>query len=498
MPALTPYQQLEQEFRRLDALRGAAGLLRWDAAVMMPHDSADGRADQLAALDAECHAILISPRVSRLLERAAANSHGLEDWQHANLREMRRQRDRAIQLPANLISRLARATARAEILWSDARRAQDFALLAPTLAEVVTLVRDKSHLLGAALGVEPYDALVDEFSPGLKQDEIESLFRGLTARLPGLIHRAIDEQGPPPPALAGRFPLSRQRQFASELMRTLGFRFERGRLDESEHPFTGGAPGDTRVTARFDPSDPLNGILVVLHEAGHALYDQGLPAAWRGQPVGRDRGMAVHESQSLLFEMVLGRSLPFATWLGPKLERAFGTSGADFAPEALHARMTYVARGPIRVDADELTYNVHVMLRYDLEQRLLSGELRVTDLPEAWQAELEGRLGVSPANAAEGCLQDVHWAAGAFGYFPCYTVGAMLAGQLYETLRGSLPGLDEDLAHGRFGPVVEWLRTEIHESGSSLPLGELVERATGRPLSALPWLRYVEGKYLPG
>jgi carboxypeptidase Taq len=497
MPAQTPYQQLEQEFRRLSAFRGAASVLRWDVAVVMPQGSADVRGDQLAALESECHAILISPRLSRLLERAEANSQGLDEWQLANLREMRRERERALATPAMLVSRLARAAAQAGVRWLEARNAEDFALLAPHLEEVIAMVRDRSAHVGAALGVSAYDALVDEYSPGLSTDTIEEIFRTLTGRLPALIRRTLAAQ-PEVPAMPDlRLPLGRQRQLATDMLKSLGFAFERGRLDAGQHSFTGGIPGDTRVTVRFDAGEPLHGLLAVLHEAGHALYDQGLPEAWRGQPVGRDRGMAVQESQALLLEMIVGRSQAFAQWLAPRIESAGGAAEGSVVSQSLYRRLTHVARSAIRVDADELTYNVHVMLRYDLEQRLLGGELRVVDLPDAWDAELEGRLGIRPASINEGCLQDVHWPAGAFGYFPSYTIGAMLAGQLHETLRGELSGFDEDLAAGRFDELIAWLRTRVHEQGSLLPLTELIAQATTRPLSAMPWLRYVESKYLP-
>jgi len=496
MPPLTPYQQLEQEFRRFAALRGAANMLRWDAAVMMPRDAADVRGDQLAALETECHGILVSPRVARLIERADANAQGLEDWQRANLREMRRERDRAIATPAVLIARLARASARAEARWVEARSANDYAILAPHLEEVMTLVRDRSGLVGAALGLEPYDALVDECSPGLRTTEIEPLFRSLARRLPALIQRAIHAQPAVPLVPAGRFSVSRQRQLAIEILRSLGFALEHGRFDASERPFTGGVRGDVRITARFDATDPLCGLFAVLHEAGHALYDQGLPVAWRGQPVGRDRGVAMQEGQSSLLERVIGRSAPFVAWLAPLLRRGYNVSGEHWESAALLQRLTRVHRGLIRVDADELTYLVHVMLRCALERRLLAGELRVADLPEAWNAEVEARLAIRPRDDRAGVLQDVHWAIGAFGYFPCSALGALLAAQLHEALRRALPTLDQDLEAGRFEDLVGWLRTEIYQHGAQLSFDELVRSATGRPLSATPWLRYVDSKYL--
>jgi carboxypeptidase Taq len=495
--ALSPYKQLEQEFRRLHAFRSAASILRWDAAVMMPRGSSDLRGEQLAALETECHALLTSPRVSRLLDRADANSQGLEDWELANLREMRRERDQAIATPQSLVSRLAKATARAEIKWMEAREKSDFALFAPHLEEVVGLLRDKAALLGKALDLAPYDALADEFSPGLRTAEIDAIFTALGRRLPGLIHEVIDLQAARrPQEITGRFPASKQRQLAIEVMKTLGFPFDKGRLDESEHPFTAGVPGDIRITTRFNPTDPLSGLMGILHESGHAMYDVGLPEAWRGQPVGRDRGMAMQESQSLLLEMVICRNRPFLQYLKPLLEKTFGVSGPEWEVENLYRLLIRVRRSLIRVDADEVTYPVHIMLRYELEKELLSGELKVKDLPEAWNSRIEDRLGVRPTNDADGCLQDVHWAVGSFGYFPSYAIGAVIAGQLYEALRNERPHLDDEIAAGQFGGLFQWLRENVHGLGASLSTPELIQRATGKTLSASAWLRYIEAKYL--
>jgi len=495
--ALTPYQQLEQEFRRLHAFRTAASILRWDSAVMMPRGSADLRGEQLAALETECHAIVTSPRVSRLLERAEANAQGLEDWQLANLREMRREREHAIATPQSLVSRLAKATSRAEVRWLEAKQKSDFSLFAPHLEEVVNLTRDKAALIGKALNLSPYDALIDEFSPGLTAKEIDTIFTTLGRRLPGLIQEVIDQQASKPPLeIAGRIAPSKQRQLAVEIMKAMGFPFDRGRLDESEHPFTGGAPGDIRLTTRFVPTDPLSGLMGVLHETGHAMYDVGLPEAWRGQPVGRDRGMAVQESQSLLIEMIIGRNRPFLRYLKPLLERVGGVTGPEWEVENLYRLLTRVRRSLIRVDADEVTYPVHIVLRHEIEKEILSGELKIKDLPEAWNTRIHDRLGVRPSNDAEGCLQDVHWAVGSFGYFPSYTIGAVIAAQLYESLRSERPGLDEEIAAGDFSGLFGWLRENVHKHAASVSTLELIKNATGKPLSAAAWLRYVEGKYL--
>jgi carboxypeptidase Taq len=497
--AASPYQQLEQEFRRLHAFRGALSLLRWDQAVMMPRGSSDVRGEQLAALETEYHALLTAPKVTRLLDRARANSQGLEDWQIANLREMRRQRDHAIATPPTLVSRLARATARAEAKWIEARQASDFALFAPHLEEVVQLVRDKAALLGQALNLQPYDALVDEFSPGITTQEIDSLFKTLLRKLPGLINEVLELQAKNPPlAISTKVTVSKQRALAIEVMRAIGFPFDRGRLDESEHPFTEGVPGDIRVTTRFHATEPFYGLLGVLHESGHAMYDLGLPQDWRDQPVGRDRGMALEESQSLLLEMIIGRSRAFVRYLKPLLEKHFGVSGPEWEVDQLYRYLNRVRKALIRVDADELTYPIHIMLRYDLEKKILSGELPIRSIPEAWNTFMENRLGIRPANDTEGCLQDIHWAVGSFGYFPSYALGAMIAAQLWESLRAQRPTIEEEIAAGQFAPLFEWLRENVHAEGARISIQDLMKNATGKPLSAASSLRYLEAKYLEG
>jgi len=493
----SPYQQLESEFRRLHAFRGAVSLLRWDAAVMMPRGSSDVRGEQLAALEIESHTLLTSPRVSRLLERAEANLQGLDEWQKANLREMRRERDHAIATPQALVSRLAKATARAEVRWVEAKQQSDFALFAPHLEEVIALTRDKSQVLSKALNLQPYDALIDEFSPGLTAAEIDKIFTALKRRLPSLIQEAIEVQAKNPPLpIAGKFSNSKQKQLSLDVMKALGFPFDRGRLDESEHPFTGGVPGDIRVTTRFASAEPITGLMGVLHESGHAMYDHGLPEKWRDQPVGRDRGMAMHESQSLLLEMLIGRNRPFMRYVQPLLMKHFNVSGPEWEAENLYRVATQVKRSLIRVDADEITYPVHIIVRYELEQRILSGDLKVKELPEAWDSAIEGRVGVKPGSAAEGCLQDIHWASGAFGYFPSYALGAVIAAQLYEGIRNDYPALDDDIAGGKFGELFTWLRDRVHSHGALVSTPELIKAATGKPLSSAAWLRYVEGKYL--
>ncbi|MGH8260808.1 MAG: carboxypeptidase M32, partial [Steroidobacteraceae bacterium] len=364
----------------------------------------------------------------------------------------------------------------------EARQQSRFETFAPQLEEVVALVRDKAALLGQALNLAPYDALIDEFSPGITTADIDGVFKALSRRLPSLIREVIGLQdGRPLLPITGKFPPGKQRALAVEIMKNIGFPFERGRLDESEHPFTEGVPGDIRVTTRFDNADLFSGLLGALHETGHALYDIGLPQEWRDQPVGRDRGMALEESQSLLLEMLVCRSRAFVAYLHPLLVKHFGGNGPEWDPENLYAHLTRVRRSLIRVDADELTYPLHILLRYDLEKKLLSGELAVRDLRDAWNSGMEQRLGIRPATDTEGCLQDIHWAVGSFGYFPSYALGAVIAVQLHDSLRAEISDLDAQIARGEFSGLFAWLRAHVHGQGAKLPVHDLLKAATGRP-----------------
>ncbi|MBM4191600.1 MAG: carboxypeptidase M32 [Gammaproteobacteria bacterium] len=495
--ALSPYKQLELEWKRLHALRGAVSLLRWDAAVMMPRGSAAGRGEQIAALETECHAVLTSPKVSRLLERAVAGQGSLEEWEIANLREMRRHCDHAIAMPVSLLNKLIRTSATAESAWSDARQQNKFELFAPHLEEVVRLVREKAALLGQARSMDPYDALVDEFSTGVSSELIENLFKTYSRRLPELVREVIAQQEAIPVLpLTGSYKARQQRALINEVLRAIGFPFDRGRIDEASHAFTEGISGDIRITYCLSRQDPFIALLGALHETGHALYDLGLPKPWLDQPVGQARGIALEESQSLFLEMILGRSRAFVRYLRPLLEKHFGGAGPEWSEDNLYRLLTRVRRSAIRVDADELTYPLHVMLRFDLERRMLQGRLAVRDLREAWNEEMRQRLDLVPVNDAEGVLQDAHWASGSFGYFPLYMVGVAVAAQLAEQMRRDLPEFDDSVSRGDFVAVCGWLRDAIHAQGARLSLTELMDSATRKPLTATAALRYLERKYL--
>ncbi len=487
-----PLAELEARFRRLHGIEGALAVLTWDQAVWMPSGGAPARGLQIATLRRLAHDILTSPELGEWLEEAAASPVD-DPWRRANLREMRRLRTLAVAVDPALVEAAAEATTRAELVWRRAREDSDFALLRPHLEEVVALERERARQLGAALGLAPYDALLGTYQPGLSDRDLEPLFAPLADRLPDLVDDLLARQQPPRRP-RGPFPRAAQKALAERLMRRLGFDFAHGRLDESTHPFCGGTPTDIRITTRYDEADATTGLMAVLHETGHALYEAGLPRDWLDQPVGAARGMAVHESQSLLVEMQVCRSRPFLAFLSGELERAFGPDPA-LATDNLVRLYNHVARGFIRVDADELTYPLHVILRWRLERALIEGGLEPAELPAAWNEGMRELLGVTPPDDRRGVLQDIHWPVGLFGYFPCYTVGALLAAQLFRAVRAALPDLPRALAAGEFGDLLGWLREKVHGQGSRPEFAELVREASGAPLSCDAFFAHLAERY---
>lgn len=498
MTANFAYTELETRFRRLQALRDAAGVLHWDLAVMMPPGGGEARAEQLATLQVIAHGMLTDPAMADLLDAAEAERAALDGWQAANLAEMRRNWLHANAVEADLVEALSRATTRCEGLWRKARPAGDFAMVAGALAEVLSLVRQVAAAKAERFGLSPYEALLDEYEPGGRTAEIDRIFDDLAAFLPGFLERVLSAQASRPPVVKpqGPFPQAAQKALGEAVMRALGFDFEHGRLDISLHPFCGGTPDDVRITTRYSDDDFAQSLMAVIHETGHALYERGLPSGWRYQPVGAARGMSMHESQSLFWEMQVARSRPFLEWLSPRLAETFGGANGAWHPDNLHRLYTRVRPSFIRVDADEVTYPAHVILRYRLEKKLIAGEMELSELPSAWNEGMRALLGIVPPSDREGCLQDIHWFDGAWGYFPTYTLGAMTAAQLFDAARAALPDVHEAVRRGEFAPLLQWLRQTVHARAASTSTPELLTQATGRPLDPAVFKRHLEQRYL--
>ena len=490
------YQALHERYQRIGHLEHAQAMLSWDEAAMMPAGGGTARAEAMATLVGMIHDLAAAPAIGELAEVAA--NEPLDAWQAANLALIRRRWQRARAVPTELTTALSKAGSLCEQAWRPARGANDWQAVAGQLEEVIRLTREEAQALADALGCSPYDALLDGYEPGLQQADVDPVFNELRAALPALIDRAIANQ-PVSSPITGPFSVPRQEQLGRELMAALGFDFEHGRLDASHHPFCGGDPTDTRITTRYSDTDFMESMFAVLHETGHALYEQGLPPAWRGQPVGGSRGMALHESQSLSMEMQVCRSRAFLDFAAPTIQRCLlgaATKAAEWQPDNLARLATKVERGFIRVYADELTYPLHVILRYELETALLDGSLNVADLPDAWNDAMQRYLGLSTAgNFADGVMQDVHWFAGLIGYFPTYTFGAVIAAQLFQAAKASLPSLEDAIRDGDFGVLLEWLRANIHSRGSLLPTMAVVAEATGDELGTTAFLDHLNERY---
>jgi carboxypeptidase Taq len=496
MATSSAYARLERIFSRVALVEQALGILHWDMAAVMPPGGAASRGEQLATLKALAHEILTGAEVGGLLD--SAEGEDLDLWQRANLQEMRRDWVHAATIPSRLIEDLSRASSTSETMWRKARAEADFALVQEHLAEVLRLTREMAEIKSQALGVSPYDALLDQYEPGGRSASIDPVFDDLGAFLPGFLGEVLARQAPATEGPPGPFPVESQRALALSMMEALGFDFEHGRLDISQHPFCGGTPDDVRITTRYDESDFAKSLMGVLHETGHALYERGLPDRWRTQPVGRARGMSLHESQSLLMEMQACRSREFLFFAAPRMAAAFGALGRSrWDAETIQAVTTRVSPDFIRVDADEVTYPAHVILRYRLEKALIAGELEVAGLPSAWNEGMESLLGIRPPDDAQGCLQDIHWYDGAIGYFPTYTLGAMTAAQLFDAAKKDVPGLLEAIGHGDFQPLLRWLRRHVHSRASSVSTDVLLTEATGRPLDSAVFKAHLKARYLP-
>ncbi len=493
---MNAYKQLEARQKRMAALGNALGILNWDQATMMATGAAPARAEVMSELSVLRHEMTVDPRMGDLLNEAEA-AGDLDNWQSANLKKMRRQYIHATSISADLVARKSRLTSETEMAWREARPANDFATLAPMLEETFSLLREEAAQLSETLGVSPYEALVDGYDEGRTEAEIDVVFDDLEAFLPGFLNEVLEKQasaGAPKP-LEGPFPVETQRKVARQIMEIIGFPFEHGRLDEAHHPFCGGAEGDIRITSRYLEHDFLSGLYAVVHETGHALYENGLPKEWRGQPVGEAQGMTLHESQSLLLEMQAGRTEEFIGHISPILAEAF-PRGDAWEPENVLKHYRKIERGLIRVDADEVTYPLHIILRYRLEKAVLAGDLKAVDLPGAWNELMQKLVGITPPSDVDGVMQDVHWPAGLFGYFPTYSLGAMTAAQMFAAATTAEPGILPGLASGDFKPLFGWLDKNVRSHGSSLAAGDLIEQATGAPLSAAAYKAHVKARYL--
>ncbi|MBP7001856.1 MAG: carboxypeptidase M32 [Amaricoccus sp.] len=469
-----------------------ARLLGWDMETQMPRRGAAQRAEEAGAVARALHALEADPALAEAAE--AAEAAGPDAATAVQVAEARRIHGRATRVPAALAAELAATCAEAQTVWERARAARLFADFAPALDRVVRLKRNEAACL-AREGVSGYDALLDEHEPGMTAAAAAELFGALRPGLVDLRGR-IAASGVEAPRLEGRFPKERQIALSRKIAGALGYEWEAGRIDLAAHPSCSGTLGDVRITTRVDEADPLGSIYSTIHEMGHALYEQGLDPETGLTPAGQFASMGVHESQSRLYENQIGRSRAFAEWLHPQMVEAFGELSLD-GPDALFRAVNRVETGFIRTEADEVHYNLHVMLRFDLERALLAGDLDVDGLEAAWDDRFEQDFGMRPPDAAQGALQDVHWSFGAFGYFPTYTFGNVYAAALDGALRAEVGDLDARVATGDLGPALEWLRPRIHRRGRMLPPGRLIAEAAGREARPEALVAALRAKFEP-
>jgi carboxypeptidase Taq len=487
--------RLRQLWRTIHDLEQVQGLLDWDQQTMMPERGAEQRSHELAAMATAIHERLVAPELGELIDATAARGD-LDEDQRADLREIRRQRDRAMRVPEALVAERARVCAMAHSAWQRALERDDFPAFLPDLERVLAVSREVAQALRTAEHDSLYDALLEEYEPGIDERALRELFDGLRSPLQQLLQRiAAAPHAPDAGIVSRRFPIAGQEAFAREIALRMGFDLEAGRIDRSVHPFTAGTLCDVRITSRYREDYLPAGLFGMIHEAGHALYQQGLDPQRYRDPAGSYCSLGIHESQSRLWENLIGRSRPFWRHHLPPLQRAFPGVLDDVDLDAFYGAINRVEPSLIRVDADEVTYNLHIVLRFDLESALLRGELEAADLPAAWREAAERLLGVAPASDREGCLQDVHWSGGLFGYFPTYALGNLYAAQLLEAARRDLPELDTQVAAGELLALKGWLNREVHLPGRRQLAPELCQRVTGQPLSTGPALRYLEDKY---
>jgi carboxypeptidase Taq len=486
--------------REIRLLTHSMGLLTWDQETYMPEAGIHERSEQLAFMEGLIHRRIIAPDMGELLEELGSTDEqpfgdpSLAPRDRALLRQLRRAYGRASKLPENLVTRLARTVSRAQATWQRARSHSDYDSFAPVLEEIVDLQIEMAERIGYE--EHPYDALLDGFEPWMKTSAVERVLAELERELVPLVRALSDAPQPPAPIQAANVSVATQKRFAEEVLRQMGYDFDRGRLDTSAHPFTMAlGRDDVRISARFSPRTPLAGLFGCLHEGGHALYELGIPEDLQMTVLGEAASLGIHESQSRLWENMIGHSRAFWTYFFPRLRDYFPKPLSGIDVEQFYRMLNRVEPSLIRIEADEVTYDLHIILRFNLERRIVTRDLAVRDLPDAWREESRRLLGVTPHRDRDGVLQDIHWSTGGFGYFPTYTLGNLYAAQFMHALRRDIVDVDDTLARGDLKVVLQWLRRNIHGRGSTMTAEELCNDVTGEYLNPQYFISYLRGKY---
>lgn len=492
------YEELCRLLREAELLGSCASVLGWDEQTYMPTGGAEHRANQLSLLAGLAHERKVAPRIGELLgELERSGRLGDSDGDlAANVREARRSYDRATKLPKRLVEEISHTTTLAQQAWVNAKKHADFSIFLPWLDKMIGLKREEAQAVGYGQGI-PYDALLDEYEPAMTSSEVAAVFQPLREELVRLVAAIQGSSKKAPVEIVERFyPVTAQQVFAEGASKRIGFDFERGRIDRSAHPFCSGfGPGDCRLTTRYHDHHFPSAFFGVLHESGHGIYDQGLLRENFGLPLGQAVSLGIHESQSRMWENFVGRSHSFWEYFLPYARQAFPTALKDVALDDFYFAVNDVRPSFIRVEADEATYGLHIMLRFELEQKLIAGDLKPAEVPGAWNELFTKSFQLTPANDAEGCLQDIHWSGGLLGYFPTYALGNLYAAQFFDAAQKELGNLAEQFAKGEFAPLKTWLNEKIHRHGRRYPARRLVEVVTGKPLSHVPFIRHLAAKY---
>lgn len=494
MPA--PVDALCDALAPIEDLKSAAAVLSWDQETFMPDGGAAARAQQISTLKTMAHERFVTDEMGVLLDKAetAVASGNASDKAVDLVRVVRRDYDRARKLPSDLVRALSQAASEGQTAWKQARANDNFDHFAPHLERLVDLTIQKAEALGYEH--ERYDVLLDEYEPGLPTAEVVDTFSDLREQLVPLVDAIADQPAPDTSMLHGTFPVDQQKAFGEQVIADFGYDFDCGRQDISAHPFTTSfGIRDVRLTTRFDEQFLPSGLFSTLHEAGHGLYEQGISPDLARTPLAEGASLGIHESQSRFYENVVGRSRPFWQHYYPALQDTFSDALGSVSLDTFYRAINRVEPSLIRVEADEVTYNLHIMLRFELERALVQEDLAVQDLPAAWNDRMDEYLGITPDSDANGVLQDVHWSFGAIGYFPTYALGTLMSAQIEEAVRQDLPDFDAQIAEGEFAPVLDWLRTHIHQHGRRLDAPDLLEQATGQSLQADAWLQSMRTKY---
>lgn len=491
------YLLLEKEIEEINQISNVVDILSWDIAVNMPIGSAESRTNEISLLSSIIHSRLKSNKINDLINAADTETSQLNAWQSVNLQEIKRKVLYISCVSDDLQKRYITASTKSELVWREARKDNDFNKLKPYFQEVLDCVQDLAGAKASLLNCTKYDALLDEYDPSRKTTDLKQIFTNLKTVLPDLTKQIVDKQKTEMVLPINEVPIEQQKLIGRKIMEVMGFDFTRGRIDDSTHPFCGGTAFDVRITNRYKTDDFISGIMGIVHETGHALYEQNLPANYKNQLVGKAKGMAIHESQSLLMEMQVGRSKEFCEFLSKLLNDEFGLKGQEYSADNLYKLNTRVRPSLIRVDADEVTYPMHVVLRFEIEELLINQELTLDGIPDFWNKKMQEYLGVVPNTNSEGCLQDIHWPSGSFGYFPAYTCGAIIASMLMEGARKSAITIDADITMGNFNSINEFLNNKVRNFGSLKTTKDLIKDATGEnKINTEIFLKYLKRKYL--